>query len=163
MKYLRRARTMGTARRHIKAIGYLLLTLLSLQLWGCTSFAPLTESDSAGERTPRESRLRVQTRDDHTYIFPSHLYTLKYGADSTISLIKGWGDKYSSLGLIDKGYFEIPKDQIKLVEIEKVTLSQLMLIGGAVVGLSVLAYVGVKVVGGDASGGGKDIGPAPGN
>jgi hypothetical protein len=141
----------------------MLLILLSLQVCGCTSFAPLTESSSAGDQSGRESRLRVQTYDDHTYIFPSHQYTIKYGTDSTVSLIKGWGDKYNALGLIDKGYFEIRKDQIKLLEVEKVTLSQLMLIGGAVVGLTVLAYVGVRAVGGDASGGGRDVGAAQGN
>jgi hypothetical protein len=153
---------METVRRHIKPIGHLLLILLLLQVGGCTSFTPLTET-SSNEQPARESRLRVQTHDDYAYIFPSQQYTFKYGADSTVRLIKGWGDKYSTLGLIDKGYFEIRKDQIKRLEIEKVTLSQLMLIGGAVVGLTVLAYVGVKSVGGDASGGGKDVGPAQGN
>jgi hypothetical protein len=154
---------METVRRHVRPVGLLFLALLMLQVWGCTSFALLSESSSSGEESMRESRLRVQTRDDHTYVFPSHQYTIKHGADSTISLIRGWGDKYSSLGLIDKGYFEISKDKIKIVEIEKVTIGQLMLIGGAVVGLSVLAYVGVRAVGGDASGGGKDVGPAQGN
>jgi hypothetical protein len=154
---------METVRRHIKPIGGLLLILLLLQVWGCTSFAPLAESSPSGNQRYRESRVRVQTRDDCTYIFPGGQHTLKYGPDSTISIVKGWGDKYSSLGLIDKGYFEIPRDQIKVVEIEKVTASQLMLIGGAVVGLSVLAYIGVKAAGGDASGGGRDVGAAQGN
>ena len=154
---------METVRRHIKPMSHLFLILLLLQLWGCTSFVPLADSSSSGQQPMRDSRVRVQTRGDYTYIFPGGQHTLKYRADSTISLVKGWGDKYGSLGLIDKGYFEIPRDQIKVMEIEKVTASQLMLIGGAVVGLTVLAYFGVKAVGGDASGGGKDVGPAQGN
>jgi hypothetical protein len=154
---------METVRRHIKPASHLFLGLLLLQLLGCTSFVPLADSSLSGQQPMRDARVRVQTRDDYTYIFPSGQHTLKYGVDSAISLVKGWGDKYSSLGLIDKGYFEIPRDQIKIMEIEKVTASQLMLIGGAVVGLTVLAYVGVKVVGGDASGGGREVGPAQGN
>jgi hypothetical protein len=154
---------METVRRHIKPIGHLLLTLLLLQLWGCTSFVSLSDSSLSGQQPMRDARVRVQTRDECMYIFPSGQHTLKYGPDSTISLVKGWGDKYSTLGLIDKGYYEIPRDQIKIVEVEKLTASQLMLIGGAVVGLTVLAYIGVKAAGGDASGGGKDVGPAQGN
>lgn len=154
---------METVRRHIKPIGSLLLILLLLQVWGCTSFVPLADSSSSGQQPMRDARVRVQARDGYTYIFPSGQHTLKYAADSTISLVKGWGDKFSSFGLIDKGYFEIPREQIKVMEIEKVSASQLMLIGGAVVGLTVLAYVGVKAVGGDASGGSRDVGPAQGN
>jgi hypothetical protein len=155
---------METVRRHIRPIGFLSLVLLLLQIMGCASFAPLEENQSAGDQANFDARVRVQTRDNLRYIFPSGQCTLKYGQDSTLVAVKGWGDKYSAFGLIDRGYFELTRDQIKEVEIDKLGANQIALIAGAVVGLSVLTYFGVKAVGGDAgSGGGRVEGPAQGN
>ena len=135
-----------------------------ISIVGCASFVPLDEDSSSSQRYNPESRVRVQTRDDCAYVFPGGQHTLRYGPDSAIIAVKGWGDKYNSFGLVDKGYFEIWRDQIRQVEIETVGTSQIALIGGAVVGLTVLAYVGVKKIGGDAgSGRGKGEGPAEGN
>ncbi|MBM4160354.1 MAG: hypothetical protein FJ217_04550 [Ignavibacteria bacterium] len=155
---------MEVVRSHIRLISPLLLVLLLVQIVGCASFVPLEENEQSGQISGLEARLRVLTRDQLTYVFPSQQYTLVYGENSTISEVKGWGDKYSSFGLIDKGYFEITRDQIRMVEIEKVKAGHIALIAGAVVGLSVLAYVGVKAVEGDAgSGRGKAEGPPQGN
>jgi hypothetical protein len=156
--------TMKHIRQYKRLIGQLLLFLMLVSTVGCASFVPLDENGTTSQRYDRESRVRVQTRDDCAYVFPGGQHTLRYGADSAIVSIKGWGDKYNSLGLIDKGYFELRRDQIRQVEIEAVKTSQLALIGGAVVGFTVLAYVGVKNIGGDnSSGRGKGESPAEGN
>lgn len=155
---------MDTVRRNTRSIALGLLMLLVVQLFGCNTFVPLVENVPAEKDAKIDARLRVQTRDEALYVFPANQYTVRYNADSTIARVRGWGDKYTSFGLVDRGQFELTSLQIKSVEIEKLSTGRVALIAGAVVGLSVLTFLGVKSVGGDASsGGGRVEGPAAGN
>jgi hypothetical protein len=155
---------MDAVRRHIQSIALGLLSLLVVQTIGCNTFVPLSETLPADKDAKIDARLRVHTRDEALYVFPANQYTVRYNADSTIARVRGWGDKYTSFGLVDRGEFELTSLQIKSVEIEKLSTGRLALIAGAVVGFSVLTFLGVKAVGGDAgSGGGRVEGPAAGN
>jgi hypothetical protein len=155
---------MDAVRRHIKSIALGLLSLLVVQTIGCNTFVPLSETLPADKDAKIDARLRVHTRDEALYVFPANQYTVRYNADSTIARVRGWGDKYTSFGLVDRGESELTSLQIKSVEIEKLSTGRLALIAGAVVGFSVLTFLGVKAVGGDAgSGGGRVEGPAAGN
>lgn len=154
---------MTRLQRYRSSIAWLLLILL-VQTIGCTSFVPLTENPLPRNDATIDSRVRVHARDQAQYVFPANQCTIRYGADSTVALVRGWGDKYTSFGLVDQGFFELKGFQIKDVEIEKVRTSSVVLLAGAVVGLSVLTILGVKVVGGDGSSGrGRTDGPAEGN
>lgn len=155
---------MNTVRRHIKSIALGLLSLLVVQTIGCNTFVPLAENLPPAQDAKLEARLRVHTRDDAVYVFPANQYTVRYNADSTIVRVRGWGDKYTSFGLVDRADFELTSLQIKSVEVEKLSSGRVALIAGAVVGISVLAFLGVRSVGGDASSGaGRVEGPAAGN
>jgi len=155
---------MDAVRRHIQSIALGLLSLLVVQTIGCNTFVPLSETLPADKDAKIDARLRVHTRDEALYVFPANQYTVRYNADSTIARVRGRGDKYTSFGLVDRGEFELTSLQIKSVEIEKLSTGRLALIAGAVVGFSVLTFLGVKAVGGDAgSGGGRVEGPAAGN
>jgi len=154
---------MDTVRIHIKSIALGLLALLVIQTIGCSAFVPLVENASAENGAKIDARLRVHTKDEATYVFPANQYTVRYNADSTIARVRGWGDKYTSFGLVDRGQFELTSLQIKNVEIETLSTGRVALIAGAVVGLSVLTFLRVKAVGGDATSGGRVEGPAAGN
>lgn len=155
---------MENMRRNSKSIALGLLMLLVMQTFGCSTFVPLVENVPPEKDTKIDARLRVHTRDEALYVFPAKQFTVRYNADSTIAHVRGWGDKYTSFGLVDRGEFELTSLQIKNVEIERLSTGRVALIAGAVVGISVLAFLGVKAVGGDAgSGGGRVEGPAGGN
>ena len=155
---------MESVRRNTKSIALGLLMLLVVQTIGCNTFVPLSENLPAGRDAKIDARLRVHTRDEATYVFPANEYIVRYNADSTIARVRGWGDKYTSFGLVDRGEFELTSLQIRDVQIERLSSGRVALIAGAVVGLSVLTFLGVKAVGGDAgSGGGRVEGPAAGN
>ena len=155
---------MDAVRRHVKSIALGLLALLAVQTIGCNTFVPLAQNLPSEQDAKPDARLRVHTRDDAVYVFPANQYTVRYNADSTIARVRGWGDKYTSFGLVDRGDFELTSLQIKDVEIERISTGRVALIAGAVVGLSVLTFLGVKSVGGDASSGaGRVEGPAAGN
>ncbi len=155
---------MNTVRRNAKLISLGLLMLLVMQTFGCNTFVPLADNMPPDKDAKIDARLRVHTRDEALYVFPANQFTVRYNADSTIARVRGWGDKYTSFGLVDRGEFELTSLQIKNVEIEKLSTGRVALIAGAVVGLSVLTFFGVRAVGGDAgSGGGRVEGPAAGN
>jgi hypothetical protein len=150
--------------RRCRTIVAWLLLLLMVQTIGCSSFVPLAENPPPRSDAAIDSRVRVLARDQSQYVFPANQCTIRYAADSTVAVVRGWGDKYTSFGLVDQGFFELKGFQIKDVEIEKVRTSSVVLLAGAVVGLSVLTILGVKVVTGDGSSGrGRTDGPAEGN
>src|SRR3989339_2062445 len=97
----RRREAMVSVRRNTKSIALGLLMLLVVQTIGCNTFVPLSENLSAGKDAKIDARLRVHTRDEATYVFPANEYIVRYNADSTIARVRGWGDKYTSFGLVD--------------------------------------------------------------
>lgn len=115
-----------------------------LQAMGCSSFRPLGPDDPENPFPSGDTRLQVSLASGYRFEFAAHQYALHLGPDSTVTRVTGWGDEYGPYGLIDRGYYDIPIDERTTIEVERVNTAATIAFAGALVGLGVVTFVGIK-------------------